>query len=213
MKLLTYILLCTLSVNCTGQKQTIKNNKTMQDYNIPIITNQFETFDFETFNKKTSKHRYNEKKGDTFRILVGANSGYGETTHNEKSYFKILKGFYTNGNIRAKGISFNNGSEYGTWYEFSEDGKLVKETNYNQPLNKIGWRYILNYCKRNNIPLTKGYTENGYHTEIYFDKDVEKEDGIWTITWQTAGDKLEEIKLHGASGWQISKKELEFINH
>jgi hypothetical protein len=185
----------------------------MQDYNIPTIDNQLETFDIEVFNKESVRDK---------RILTTNNSvieedtqsfGYAQQTYPNDSYFSILKLYFSNGKIKEKGVYFNNGSEYGTWYKFSEEGKLIKETNYNQPLNKIGWRYILNYCKRNNIPLTKGYTENGYHTEIYFDKDVEKEDGIWTITWQTAGDKLEEIKLHGASGWQISKKELEFINH
>ncbi len=218
MKLIYYIVLYTLSLSCITQKTTtILNNNNMQypEYNIPIITNKFEVFDIEIFNKEVniiSKKRVIQND----LIYLEENyqkPGYIRRIYENESFFMISKFFYDNGNIKSKIISFNNGSPYGIWYEFNEEGKLIKETDYNQPKNKIGWRYILRYCNKNNIPLTKGYKEfSGFQTTIYLDKDVEKEQGIWTITWQIAGDKLKEIKLHGFSARIISEKELEFIN-
>jgi hypothetical protein len=147
----------------------------------------------------------------TIYIYTGASIGYSNAIYLIDSYFSVTKNYFKNGNIEIKGVAFNNGSEYGIWYEFDDEGKLIKEINTDEGYT-FGWKDIISYCEANKIPLTKGYKEfDGFQTRIY-KKESEKSKKIWVITYLLpVGDKLMEITLDGKTGKELKRKKLDFI--
>ena len=66
--------------------------------------------------------------------------------------------FYKNNNIKMKGLFFNSlgsrGFQKGTWYEFDEQGKLIKEIDYDK-FYKFTFEDILKFCEREKIKISK----------------------------------------------------------
>ena len=188
-----------------------------QEIIIPKIDNNFEKFDIESF-QKHNLSRYDEVIGNNVLIVHTGDKaddqkkiGFSKVVYKTESYFNITKNFYSNGNIQIKGISFNNGSQYGIWYEFDENGNLIEEIDMDKGFD-FGWEQVILYCIENKIELTKGYETSGFQTTIYKEENDEG-DKIWVITYQIAGDQLLELTLDGKTGEEINRKELEFINH
>ncbi|WP_093139832.1 hypothetical protein [Ulvibacter litoralis] len=179
-----------------------------EDIDIPKITNEFETFNVKGFNKEQVNGELRKSENEIFYIYLEYSKGFSEAIYPKNSYFNLTKNYYKNGNIEIKGTSFNNGSEYGIWYEFSEEGKLIKEINTDDGYS-FGWKEILEYCDKKNIKLEEGYPkQGGIKTEIY--KNEESGSKVWKITYYDY-DKMQliEVTLDGKTGKELKKIELE----
>ena len=135
-------------------------------------------------------------KNGTLITMSETNGGKSYSEIAVDSYFQISKGYYPNGNIKIKGLFFNgNGFQKGTWYEFDESGKLIKETDYDK-VYKFTFENVIAFCEKEKIPVKKGQIpQSGFHTNI-FAKLMQNGTPIWSIEWQdpklpTNGDQFE----------------------
>ena len=123
----------------------------------PTIDNQFEKLDFNLLNE-INKKRYIQKididENYTELILLTKTITFRLTYKN--SYFKIIKVYNNNGDIKLKGIGFNgNAFQKGIWYEFDEQGNLIKEIDYDKPY-KFTFEDLLKFCEKEKIQVDKG---------------------------------------------------------
>lgn len=161
MKYIVYITIILINLNSCKAQNKIKME---QDIMIPKITDGFEKFDLDkyVFEKENSFVLEDEK------LIKRMSQSFGYAKHIvfPLSYFSIIKLYYKNRNIKEKGVSFNNGSEYGIWYEYDENGKLINTTDTDEGYD-FSWKDIIRYCEKNEIPLTKGHKEfAGFQTRI-----------------------------------------------
>ncbi|MFL1895017.1 hypothetical protein ACJRPK_04900 [Aquimarina sp. 2-A2] len=179
------------------------------DIIIPEIDNKFEKFDIDKFDLE--KENIFIKENDFYIKRMNQSFGFAKHLVKENSFFSILKLYFKNSFIKEKGISFNNGSEYGVWYKFDEQGNLIEEIDTDKGYD-FDWKQVVHYCEKNKIELTKGYETSGFQTTIYKE---ESEEGhkTWVITYQFSGDQLIELTLDGITGKELNKKKLEFVNH
>ncbi len=212
MKRLIYILIILLNINsCKAQK----NIKMEQKIIIPKITDEFEKFDIEKF-QKHNLSRYDQIENTHHIIYSGdlrndsVQAGFSKVTYPLNSYFRITKNYYKNGNIEIKGISFNNGSEYGIWYEFNEESKLIKTINTDKGYD-FSWEKVITFCEEKKISLTKGFKEfAGFQTRIL--KREENGKKVWVISYLLpVGDKIKEITLDGKTGKEIKQRTFDLI--
>ena len=198
------LLLCLQS--CKAQQKIMED----QEFIIPEIDNKFEKFDIQIFDEKRigKKRKYRKEK-----IVIEEDIqsyGYIRRMYYDSSFFKYNKMFYKNSFIKQKGLLFNNGSQYGIWYEFDQEGSLIEEIDTDKGYD-FGWKEVILYCEAHKILLTKGYVTSGFQTTIYKEEN-DQGTKIWVITYQIAGDQLLELTLDGKTGEELSRKELEFIN-
>ncbi|MGV0925392.1 hypothetical protein [Empedobacter tilapiae] len=206
------IILLTLNIMLACQSQNIN---TME----PTVDNKFETFDqlekikFKTIIDKNNLvirgYLFNNNYVEITSVIPV--KYYIETI--KDSFFLISKSFYSNNNIKSKGLGFNgDGFPIGIWYYFDEEGKLIKETNYDEPY-KFTFEDILKFCEKENIRVDKGpiLQSTGFHTTIY--RDVENGQPWWEIKRLKTPDTLEIIKLDGITGEVLSRTEQEYINN
>lgn len=192
-KLILFTWLVLSSVQCNSQK-----TNTM----IPIVDKKFEKILIEN---RTRKKIENGK----VTIFISAEIGFNETVYLEDSYFNIVKNFYKSTYILNKGIEFNEGSPIGIWYYYDESGKLTKEED-----TDIGYDFgpmeVVKYCEENKIVLPKGYQPTGYQTRVLKQEFEGKK--VWRISYQIAGDKIQQILLDGKTGKELQKKIVPFYN-
>ena len=210
MKNLVYLILIVFNFNgCLAQKKTEMENQEI----IPKITEKFEKFDIEKF-QSTNKSKVVEISNDIQITYTGdkknseIKSGFSKTMYYTNSVFHIVKNYYSNGKIEIKGVRFNNGSEYGIWYEFNEEGKLTKEIDTDEGYS-FGWDKIIGYCEKNNIILEKGVPKNGgVKTEIYKNEEGGKK--VWAITYYNykKGEYLA-LTIDGSTGELIKEQVIE----
>ena len=123
----------------------------------PIVTKEFELFDFETY-KKTS-YRVRAPGGIVININVsefGPNAGIYFNTYHPNSYFSLFRQFRLDGTLVRKGLSYVQGFQKGVWYYFDEAGRLTKEVNYDDPF-KFTFEDVLMFCEKQNIRVEKGF--------------------------------------------------------
>ncbi len=202
--ILSAIIISTFVLGCTAQKNL--NKQVM----FPEIDNKFEKFDIVTFEKESTLEKRTVTTESYFLEEDTQSSGYVSVKYPNNSVFSIVKLFYKNGNIREKGIQFNNGSEYGIWYKFDESGKLTEEENTDEGY-QFSWDDVVEYCKKNKIKLAEGYPKGGWQTEIF--KETDGAQNIWKITYQVAGELLNEVTLDSNTGSELSKREIIFSNN
>jgi len=145
--------------------------------------------------------------------IVEANSGLSYREFVKDSYFIITKGYFRNGNIKGKGLFFNNKTfQKGTWYEFDESGKLIKETDYDKPY-KFTFEEIVKFCENEKIPLQKGpiLQSTGYHTVIR--RDFNAESSWWQIEWLKKPNVIEIITLDGNTGKVLKRQDTDYTNN
>lgn len=188
--------------NCNAQKTSSMEEKIM----IPKLTKNKEIIDIDLFKEKM---RYEKQTNNEHKVFSRGNIGFGEVTYFNNSFFKRVKSFYPNKNSRKKGVSFNNGSKYGIWYEFNEEGKLIKEINTDEGYT-FGWDKIIEYCEKNNIILEKGYPkQGGIKTEIY--KNEEDGNKVWTITYYNyKKEQYLGLTIDGKIGKLLNEQVIEF---
>lgn len=215
LKICIFILPLTL-LGCKAQP--IHDSLKYKHIMIPIVTRNFEKFDSIKFNnsKKENPYVLREFLSDgTYIEMTSSNSGkyYLETPPN--SYFMISKTYYSNGNIKAKGLGFNGDAfQKGVWYEFDEKGTLVKETDYDADY-KFRFEDILAFCEREGIEVKKGpiLQSTGYHTQITRHHSPILGKRTWVIRWLKKPDLIEEISLDGDTGKVLKRKDIEYINN
>lgn len=208
MKQILYIVIIVLNFSsCKAQKKA----KMEQDIIIPEITNEFEKFDIKIFNEQvdiiSGKRIIRDK--ETYLEEDFQDPGYARVEYLEDSFYYTMKLFYNNGSISKKGNLFNNGSEYGIWYEFNEEGKLIKEINTDEGYT-FSWKEIIAYCIDKKIELIKGVPKGGFNTSIY-KRELEGKK-VWVISYLLpVGDTVKEITLDGETGKEIKQREINFI--
>ncbi|GEQ86357.1 hypothetical protein ULMS_18650 [Patiriisocius marinistellae] len=205
MKYLIYIAIIIFN-GCNAQKKVNME----QEMIIPQVNKEFETIDPNIFDGKGSN--FEVVLENEHLIYTSADIGYGKSTFFTNSYFKSLTSYYKNekNGVRKKGIMFINGSKYGTWYEFNENGLLINEINTDEGY-EYSWENIIDYCSKNEIKLSSGYpNRGGIKTEIYQNEDCGLL--VWTISYfNTKKSEYLEITLDGKTGKEIKRRELEFI--
>nr|WP_199158258.1 hypothetical protein [Pedobacter sp. ASV2] len=191
----------------------------MQKTTIPIIDKNFEIFDSVRYSRLFEKnpHYQSEFLADgTYIEMTVANAGknYLETTPN--SYLMISKAYFNNGNIKSKGLAFNaDAFQKGIWYEFNENGQLIKETDYDK-YYKFTFEDILKFCEREHIEVKKGpiLQSTGFHTAIRRGYSLLMDNvSWWEIDWLKKSDLIETIKLNGNTGVVVEKIERGYINN
>ena len=178
---------------------------------IPKIDNSFETFDIKTFNKEKRLSKRMKKESEILIEEDSYTTGFIRRTYSDSSYFKYNKLFYKSLGIKKKGVMFNDGSKYGIWYEFDEQGNLIETIDTDAGYD-FTWEQVIHYCEENKIKLIKGYKRSGFKTKIY-KEESEEGNKIWVITYQISGDQLIELTLDGKTGEELKRKEIGFINH
>ena len=225
------ILLLTI-ISCNSQIQKNKNIK-IKD----MITKDFERFDFNELlqNGKTTKGgrekglyeslSHTKKNGELTIYLYGIkNEYYSSRQYSYNNHYVIVKIYNGEGIIKEKGICFNSLGEtrLGVWYEYDENGHLIKETNYDKNY-KFSFNQVLDFCMSKKMILEKGdipKTEGGFHTKIRRYSLENKP--VWIIEYQDgikpevrpfsdgeiSGEKsiYEQIILDGETGKIISEK-------
>ncbi|MCG7500515.1 hypothetical protein MHM83_01400 [Tenacibaculum sp. Mcav3-52] len=185
-----------------------------QEIIIPEITKKSETFNINLFNREldsisgkriiVTKKEYLEEESQSY--------GYIRRIYLNNSYFMVSKKYFENGNIKQKGISFNNGYPIGFIYKFNKKGKLINEINTDEGYD-FGWLDIIKYCHKNDIQLEKGYPKRGgIKTEIY--KNEEEGKKVWIISYyKPKTDEYMEVTLDGKTGKEVKRRDLEFIGN
>lgn len=214
--LLTFVLLCSMQ-SCKAQTQENNTKKDTMIY--PIVTKDFEVFDENRYKQLLQKHdniRANEfLNNGNFYTMNGANTIKYTSEFIKDSYFNINKHFYKNNNIKLKGLIVNSGHALiGTWYEYDEQGKLIKEIDYDKDY-KFTFEDILKFCERENIKIDKGpiLQSTGFHTYIYREYSPISNQAIWTIDWLKAPDVIQTVKLDGTTGKVLSRTDTHYENN
>ncbi|UHO37582.1 hypothetical protein H5J24_18160 [Chryseobacterium capnotolerans] len=202
-----FLLILLANISCNAQKKPVM---------IPEVDNNFEKFDSIKFNSsiKESSDILREflSNGNYIEMTVSNSGKYYLETFKD-SYYMISKSFYSNGNIKRKGIGFNGDAfKKGIWYEFDEKGNLIKETDYDIPF-KFTFEDILNFCKNKGIKIDKGpiLQSTGWHNKIF--RDLENGDPVWEIEHLKKSDLVEIIKLDGITGKIIGTSTYKYINN
>ncbi len=201
-----YVIVLLLFTNCKAQHNQIVE----QELIIPQITKEFESFDIEKYNNMKNNEEVQVRQGDTLVVYIDYSSGYSKSIYNNKSIFHTVKNFYLNGKIENKGITFNNGSEYGVWYEFDQEGNFIKEINTDEGYD-FGWLDVIKYCNKHQIKLDQGYPKRGgIKTEIY--KVEEEGEKVWIISYyDPTKEQIFEVTLDGKTGKELKRRKLALI--
>nr|WP_199158259.1 hypothetical protein [Pedobacter sp. ASV2] len=201
-----------LNIQCIAQ---VRSKKII----IPIVDKDFEKFDsikYENRLNKTSSVLREFLSDGAYIELHMAKAGFAYLSTSPNSYFTTMKEYYQNRNIKFKGAVFNAGDfRKGIWYEFNENGQLIKETNYDK-YYKFTFEDILKFCEREHIEVKKGpiLQSTGFHTAIRRGYSLLMDNvSWWEIDWLKRSDLIETIKLNGNTGVVVEKIERSYINN
>ncbi|WDF45908.1 hypothetical protein PQ459_13470 [Chryseobacterium sp. KACC 21268] len=185
----------------------------------PQIDNKSEKFDLSKFDNSKKENQYvlRETLPDAsyLEMVRLQESRFFLTSKN--SYFTVVKIYHQNLNIKQKGLGFNTNPfsfKKGIWYEFDEQGNLIKEKDYDKNY-QFNFEDVLEFCKKESIQVDKGpiLQSTGYHTMISRNEDTEKSGAIWEIKWMKDNHIEEIIKLDGKTGKVLERREQKFINN
>ena len=207
MKKYIFLLILVITVSCNAQKNLLM---------LPEIDNKFEKFDSiklnNSFKESLDVFRGFLSNGNYIEITISKTGKYYLETFKD-SYYMISKSFYSNGNIKRKGIGFNGDAfQKGIWYEFDENGNLIKETDYDRPY-KFKFEDILQFCEKHKIKIDKGpiLQSTGWHNKIF--REIKNNQPMWKIEYLKKSDLVEIIKLDGATGKILGTSTYKYINN
>ena len=205
----------------------------------PIISKEFETFDFETYEERPPENpelggyresHYTKRlsNGIVTQMDVageGMGGGFYHHIYYPNSYFRVFRHYYPNGNIKEKGLTYVQGFDKGVWYKFDETGKLIKETDYDKPF-EFTFEDILKFCEKHNIYVEKGYESSDPTRDVqgmerymitYIYRNCFEEACQWEIEYIEKVPKTEfdyiqvNIILDGKTGKIISKEQKPYL--
>jgi len=189
----------------------------------PIVTKDFEMFDFDTYEKRTQTIRHPDGIVIDINVSEGAHdnpySGIFFKTYYPDSYFCLFRHFRLNGTLICKGLTYVADFDKGVWYYFDEYGTLVDEIDYDEPF-RFTFEDILVFCAKNNIRVEKGfYSQDRANWPAYImATEIRRERtrlrSKWEIVWHSQINPktfrellVETIELNGRTGRVISKKQ------
>ncbi|RXM50315.1 MULTISPECIES: hypothetical protein [unclassified Chryseobacterium] len=176
---------------------------------IPTIDRSLEKFDVEYFEKNSTRGTFVKNIDNDIIIEDRQSFGYIRQQYDNNSVFNKNILFYRSGNIKEKGIAFNEGSPIGIWYYFDESGKLVKEENTDEGYNFTPEK-VVGYCEKNKIELPKGYHESGFYTQVR--KETLNGKKVWVIKYLIPGGDIQKLVLDGQTGKELEKKVVPFVS-
>lgn len=188
---------------CNAQKNINKNS----DYMEYLINASFEKFDFSKLKKSENQPTRPHSKVVYETVYDTLQSGdileitdFYYRLNPKKGWFKIYKEFYPNGNIRLKRI-FNKTSngDYGKMYEFDEQGKLVRTTDFEE-----GWLTSFEEVTQVANKYAKKYN---YKVETAIDGEI-NDDQLWKNEYVKIWRKEHEGKRY----WLIGFNKAHFEN-
>ncbi len=221
-KVVLFCIIHLFFLSCSAQKDN-HNSQNFADMQYPIVSKDFEKFDT-TFYEQIKSSGFNTSRVETtssngdFIEMIKTSSGSTSRAIGKDDYFALTKSYFSNNNIKSKGLYFNvswGGFKKGTWYEYDDQGNLVKEVNYDTPY-QFTFEDILEFCKQNKIPVEKGpiLQSTGFHTVINrYTQEDQSNSPIWKIEWLKKHDLIEEITLDGINGKVLDQKETEYRNN
>ena len=201
----------------------------------PIVTKEFEKMDFKKIKEKYLKlhpdvnpqaslygYNYDEKFDDKiinydfYETKIGGIQSGTELTYYNNSPFMIIREFYSNGNIKQKGLYIIKGDYYkGIWYYYNEKGDLTNSIDYDTYF-KFSWEDVALFMNENSIEINLGKPKsenifveirnNSYRmSPASFDSNYGKDPSefLWTITWKQRNrpsNEYTEISLDGITG-------------
>ncbi len=201
------ILILFINYSCNAQNKSLM---------VPEIDNRFERFDsfkYDSLYKKNSNYIKDTLNNGTYIEMNVANYGKSYSITTKDSYYTITKVYYPNGIIKTKGVSNNTETfQVGIWYEFDEEGKLVKEIDYDKPY-KFTFEDILKFCEKEKIEIRKGpiLQSTGWYNEI--SRSIENGQPIWRIEHLKKTNLIEIIKLDGVTGKVLGTETYDYINN
>ena len=155
-------------------------------------------FDIKTFNKhKTHLNRYIDTLNNGTIIKQSESIGfYNEIIKSEKSYFQKINRYYKTGNLKLTGEYLYNSFKKGIWKEYNENGKLIKETDYDKDF-EYTWEDLVKLLKERKVDIQGRYTY------------IQKEEGNWRI-WYVKGIFIHDVTINGKTGKIIDDSKNEF---
>ena len=167
---------------CTAQTND-KKKETMEKFNVV------------EFNANQVDGSYTKVLEDGTEVIQsGDASGYIEKIMPIKGWFYIYKEYYGNGQLNTKGNAFKKGDfQAGVWFEYDESGKLISETNYDEPY-RLTIDSVFEIIRAHEIPFSM---ENKYN-EIT--REVIDSVAIWYVNWRLQHNRVETIEIVDASG-------------
>jgi hypothetical protein len=207
-------------LGCSAQNRPAVSQQKKDTMYIPKITKDFEKFDMALYNRleKKSVDRNEWLPDGRYIQVFDLNDTYVYRESHKDSYFQIVKTFYKNGNIKTKGLEFNTINlgtfSKGIWYQFDEQGKLIKEIDYDKDFT-FGFNDVVAFCTKENISLKTGVIKygSGMHTYITRTSGSSSSPSEWIVKWLKLPDVIEEIRLNGTTGSIISRTEMEYQNN
>jgi hypothetical protein len=214
MKKAWIIILVTLCFSCCSQTQKGKINTKFSAMKTLVVTKDFEKFKFDKYDSVQGSSIYFTDDGTCFEYFREGDEYVSRETPGD-AYFRLVKIFYLNGNIKEKGLFINSGDfKKGFWYYFNETGNLIEEED-NDRFFPYTFDDLVKYLTSEHIPLTMGFIENGFHTSI---RSLVNDQGtFYLVKWlkDTSGmpNKIEEILIDGRSGKVVSKNLIAYRNN
>lgn len=178
-------LLITLNA-CTAQKDT-----------------KMKTFDIENFNKnKNHLNHHSFIKNDSTSVKQSRwQFGFEEIITKKDNLISTYYKYYESGKLKIEGDFFPNDFEKGIWKEYDEQGKILKETNYDA-LYKFTWEDILEFITKRKIDI------NGNNFEV--GRNIVEGRPVWGITYnKKETDMLSMIGIYGDNGELFQESEID----
>ena len=152
------------------------NMENKNEYN-KLVNKDLEKFDIKKFYEDNGNglgKTYEMSDGGRIEESAGEKGSW--FLKNEKlkdSPFTKYNLYYNTGIIKQKGILYQDNCEIGIWYDFDENGKLIKETDLDEPY-KLTIDDMLHFLKKSNADFDRYFSIN----RVF---DENKKIGTWTL--------------------------------
>jgi hypothetical protein len=202
MKLVFYFLSYLILINCSGQKNSVKNSKTnsmSEKIDIEKMKSLSAKSDATVVGANgqashTTEYEHSEMLSNTATQSFSGNDINGyiiKETYPSKAFI-IYKEYHKNGYLKLKGETFKQGNfKGGTWYSFDDTGKSIAEINYDAAY-KFTIDDVLKVLDEKKINL--------HHKDTKIMRIENTDKPIWTVQWRENPEHKEIMKLDGING-------------
>ena len=156
------------------------------------------TFDIVTFNKnKNNLNEYDFKLDNGVFVKQRKDSDeYYEVLETKDSYLNTINTYYFNGKLKSTVKDFPSNFFHGIYKEYDEQGKLIKEIDYDKGFNYT-WEDLLKLLKEREIKIIDRNTT------------IRKDEGRWHV-WYVDGLYVYNIFIDGKTGEILQDVKNEF---